>query len=262
MNKIKTDQIVTWCPGCPNFMILEAVKKTLEKFDTNRFAMTTDIGCNSKIFDYLNISGIYGLHGRGLSKAIGIKLGNPKLKTLTFVGDGGLYAEGISHLIHAFRYNADMNLFVHDNQSFSLTTGQPTPTSQKGLISKSKPMGEENSPLNPMKLALASGATFVARTNAKDIPHMVEVFTKAINHKGFSFVEIIQDCLIFNIEINDKDKLMYKIADCHNLTRAEKFASEWNYNRKAGRIPIGIIYQSKEPILAEKWPLLNEKLKR
>jgi 2-oxoglutarate/2-oxoacid ferredoxin oxidoreductase subunit beta len=258
---LKTNEKITWCPGCPNFLILEAIKKTLGKFNKNQFAMTTDIGCNSKIFDYLDISGIYGLHGRALPKAVGIKLGNPKIKTLTFVGDGGIYAEGISHLIHAFRYNADMTLFVHDNQSFSLTTGQPTPTSQKGFISKAKPLGEENNPLNPLKLALASGATFVARTNARDIPHMVEIFTKAIKHKGFSFIEIIQDCLIFNKEINNKDKLMYKISDCHNISRAEKFASEWNYNKKAGKIPIGIIYQSNEPILEEKWPLLHKKKK-
>jgi len=258
---LATKEPITWCPGCPNHMILAAVKQTLSKFNTNQFCMTTDIGCNSKIFDYLNLSGIYGLHGRALPKGIGIKLGNPKLKVLTFVGDGGIYAEGISHLIHAFRYNADMTLFVHDNQSFSLTTGQPTPTSQKGYVSKAKPQGEENNPLNPIKLALASGATFIARANARDIKHMTEIFTKAINHQGFSFVEIIQDCLIFNKDANNKDKQMYKIADCHNLERAEKFAKEWDYNSKTGKIPLGIIYQNtKEPCLAEKWPLLKKKL--
>jgi 2-oxoglutarate ferredoxin oxidoreductase subunit beta len=155
-----------------------------------------------------------------------------------------------------------MTLLVHDNQSFSLTTGQPTPTTQKGATSKAKPQGEENNPFNPIKLALASGATFIARCNARDVTHTTEILIKAINHKGFSFVEIIQDCLIFNIEANNKDKPMYKISDCHNLDRAEKFASEWNYNSKTGKIPLGVIYQNENSLsLAEKWPILKKKLK-
>ena len=106
-----------------------------------------------------------------------------------------------------------MTLLVHDNQSFSLTTGQPTPTSQQGYVSKASPKGEINKPLNPIKLALAAGISFIARCNSKDINHTAEIIEKAINHPGFSFVEIIQDCLIFNKEINNKDKLMYKIPD-------------------------------------------------
>lgn len=253
MTNLKTNETITWCPGCPNFMILASVKKALEKMDTTKICITTDIGCSSKIFDYLNLSGIYGLHGRALPKAIGITLGNPELKPITFVGDGGIYSEGISHLIHAFRFNPNMTLMVHDNQSFSLTTGQSTPTSQKGYESKAKPQGEENNPLNPLKLALASGATFIARCNAKDINHTAEILTKAINHSGFSFIEIIQDCLIFNIDMNNKDEMMYKITDNTNKLKAEKLADEWNYNDKKGKIPLGIIYQNtKELNLAEK----------
>ena len=253
MKPLQTNETITWCPGCPNHMILASVKKVLEKMDTSKICMTTDIGCSSKIFDYLNLSGIYGLHGRGLPAAIGITLGNSELKPLTFVGDGGIYSEGISHLIHAFRFNPDMTLLVHDNQSFSLTTGQPTPTSQQGYVSKAKPQGEENHPLNPLKLALASGATFLARCNAKDINHTAEILTKAIKHKGFSFIEIIQDCLIFNNSMNNKDEMMYKIQDNQDKSKAEKLADEWDYNSKKGKIPIGIIYQDKtQKSLAEK----------
>jgi 2-oxoglutarate/2-oxoacid ferredoxin oxidoreductase subunit beta len=261
--KLATNIPITWCPGCPNHMILESVKQTVSSFIDSKkykyedFVMTTDIGCNSKIFDYLNISGIYGLHGRSLPTGIGIKLGNPNLKLISFVGDGGLYSEGMEHLIHAFRYNPEMTLIVHDNQAFSLTTGQPTPTSQKGYISKSEPLGQFDRPFNPIKIALASGATFVARTNAKDIPHMVETFTKAINHKGFSFVEVIQDCLIFNLEANTNHEKMYKIDDCHDLEKAERLAREWDYNSKDGKIPLGVIYQISEPTLEEKWPQLK-----
>ncbi|MFH1452096.1 MAG: thiamine pyrophosphate-dependent enzyme [archaeon] len=253
----------TWCPGCPNHMILESVKQTIAKFidagehKQEDFAITSDIGCHAKIFDYLNLSGIYCLHGRALPTAIGIKLGNPNLKVLTFAGDGATYSEGISHFIQAFKHNADLTLIVHDNQSFSLTTGQPTPTTQQGYISKAEPLGVFDKPFNPLKLALASNATFIARTNAKDIKHMVEIFTKAINHKGFSFVEVIQDCLIFNLDANNKDTKMYKIEDNNNITVAENLIKKFDYNEKTGKIPLGIIYQSSEPTLEEKWPQLK-----
>ena len=280
-NTLSTPAELTWCPGCPNHMILEAVKQTITNLITHKrsdqqakrptseatnklsqkdFAITTDIGCNSKIFDYLNLSGIYCLHGRAIPTAIGITLGNPNLKVIAFAGDGAVYAEGMTHFIHAFKYNADMTLILHDNQSFSLTTGQPTPTSQQGYISKSMPLGTQDKPFNPIKLALASNATFIARTNARDIPHMVETFTKAIAHNGFSFVEVIQDCLIFNPDANNKDKLMYKIKDNTDKKTAEKLADQFDYNSKSGKIPIGVIYKSNDPSLAEKWPQLKKLL--
>jgi 2-oxoglutarate/2-oxoacid ferredoxin oxidoreductase subunit beta len=239
----------TWCPGCPNNMILDATKQAITNLiEQNNikhedFAMTTGIGCHAKMFDMLNISGIYCLHGRTIPTAIGMKLGNPALKVISFAGDGDTYAEGMAHFIHAFRYNIDMTLIVHDNQSFSLTTGQPTPTSQQGYISKAKPQGETFKPFNPLKLALASNATFIARTSAKDIKHMTETFQSAINHKGFAFVEVIQDCLIFNLDANDKDKMMYKVEPNSDKATADKLASEFDYNSKEGKIPIGIIYQ-------------------
>lgn len=253
----------TWCPGCPNHMIMASVKQVLSKmidsgeFRHEDFAITTDIGCHAKIFDYLNLSGIYCLHGRALPTAIGMTLGNPNLKVLTFAGDGAVYSEGMAHFVHAFKHNSDMTLVLHDNQSFSLTTGQPTPTSQQGYVSKANPLGVKDQPFNPLKIALACGATFVARTNARDISHMVEVFTKAIEHKGFSFVEVIQDCLIFNLEANGKDKMMYKVPDNKDLKVAEKLASEFDYNSKEGKIPLGVIYQVRVPVLAEKWPQLR-----
>lgn len=291
---LSTPSELTWCPGCPNHMILEAVKQTITnlisnpnksnsqlrqsqsklvgKADTHSeansqrseldFCMTTDIGCHAKIFDYLNLSGIYCLHGRAIPTAIGITLANPNLKVITFAGDGGVYSEGIAHFIHAFKYNPDMTLILHDNQSFSLTTGQPTPTSQQGYISKANPLGVKDKPFNPIKLALASNATFIARTNARDIPHMVETFSKAIAHNGFSFVEVIQDCLIFNLDANNKDKLMYKIKDNKDKQTAEKLADEFDYNSKSGKIPLGIIYQSNEPTLTDKWPNIKKPINK
>ena len=244
-NDLSTKEVNTWCPGCPNNMILESVKQAIVASGLKQtdFAITTDIGCNAKIYDYLNLSGIYGLHGRSVVTGLGIKLGNPKLKVLSFIGDGGNYDEGIAHFIHALNYNKDMVIIVHDNQSFSLTTGQPTATSQQGYVSKASPQGERIRPLNPMKLALASNATFIARCNARDIAHTAEVLGKAIKHNGCSFVEIIQDCLTFNLDMNAKDKLMYKIKDNKNKQVAEKLSSEWDYNSKKGKIALGVLYQ-------------------
>lgn len=265
-NDLMTKSENTWCPGCPNHMILASVKQTItnmvneKKAKIEDFAITTDIGCNSKIFDYLNLSGINALHGRALPMGIGLKLGNPNLKVMTFVGDGGLYSEGMAHFIHAFKYNADMTLIVHDNQSFSLTTGQPTPTTQTGYVSKASPLGTFDTPINPILIALASGATFIARVNARDIEHMTEIFTKAIQHNGFSFVEVIQDCLIFNIEANGKDNRMYKIKDNTSKKTAEKLAKQYDYNMKKGKIPMGVLYKTDKPTLEQKWPQLSKQL--
>lgn len=264
--KISTKEVITWCPGCPNYLILESVKQTIAKlidsgeFKQTDFAMATDIGCSSKIYDYLNISGIYGLHGRSIATGIGMKLGNPNLKVLTFAGDGGTYNEGISHFIHACRYNTDMVTIIHDNQSFSLTTGQATATSQQGYKNKAEPLGEFNKPLNPIKLALAAGASFVGRCNAKDIKHTSEILEKAINHKGFAFIEIIQDCLIFNTETSNRVNLMYKVEDNSDELKAEKMASEWDYNSKTGKIALGVIYKKERAILEEEWPQLKKLL--
>ncbi len=253
---LSTKNEITWCPGCTNFMVLESVKRTLKNIIASgikqkNIAMATGIGCHGKIFDYLNLSGIYGLHGRVLPVALGIKLGNPKLVVLGFAGDGDTYAEGMSHFIHAGRYNANITLIVNNNQSFSLTTGQATPTSQQGYKTKAQPLGEFNHPINPIKLALASGATFVARCNAQDIEHTSKILEQAIKHKGFSFIDIIQNCLVFNLEMNNLDNLMYKINNKNNMKKAMELAEKWNYNSRKIKIPIGIFYQTKRPVLED-----------
>jgi 2-oxoglutarate ferredoxin oxidoreductase subunit beta len=260
--KLSTNYTITWCPGCPNFIILESVKKAIGKLvdegaKHEDFAMVTGIGCNSKIFDYINMSGIYGLHGRALPTAFGMKFANPKLKVIAFAGDGDTYAEGMEHFIHHCRYNADMTLIVHDNRAFSLTTGQATPTSQQGYKTKSEPFGEVNEPINPMKLALSAGATFVARCSAKDLQHSADIIEKAINHKGFAFIEFVQNCLIFNLADNI-DKNIYKISDNgDDMERAMKLANEWDYNSLNEKVPIGIFYQVKKPTFEERYNKLK-----
>jgi len=260
MKQLDMKNEMTWCPGCPNYMILQSTKFAIESlikkgYKHKDFAMVTGIGCHAKIFDYINISGFYGLHGRTLPVALGMKMANPNLHLLCFSGDGDSYSEGLSHFVSAGRYNSNMTLVVHDNQSFSLTTGQVTPTSQEGYNPKSDPQGNKNKPLNPMKLALDSGATFVARCNARDIEHTAKVLEGAIKHNGFSFVEIIQNCLIFNLEMNNLKfhKVENKTSD---MDKAMKLASKWDYDSPKEEIPIGIFYVEKRKTFEENWPQL------
>jgi len=267
--KLITKAEITWCPGCPNFMILEAAKRAIanlidsKKIKQENIAMVTGIGCHAKIFDYLNVSGVYGLHGRVIPTALGVKLGNPNLSVIGFAGDGDTYSEGMEHFIHAGRFNANMTLIVHDNQAFALTTGQATPTSQVGYKTKVEPQGQHNVPFNPIKLALASGMTFIARAYAGDIENTARIIEEAIKHKGFSFVEMIQPCLQFNKDMNDIGKLTYKIEDNKNdLKKAEQLADEWDYNNRTGQIPVGIFYNTEKPSLDDKWPQLSNLLKK
>ncbi len=254
----------TWCPGCPNFMILAGVKKALETCGKkqNEMAIVSGIGCHAKIFDYINLPGLNSLHGRVAPVCLGLKVGNPNLTVLGFSGDGDAYAEGMEHTIHAARYNSNWNYIVHNNQVFSLTVGQPTPTTEKGFADKTMPMGVKTQPLNPIKLMLASGASFVARVFA-DIQQVEWVLKEAIKHKGFSFIEIIQPCLIFHPSIGYKEKT-YSLEktkhDKSSFDQAWKKAQEFDYN-EVKKIPLGIFYQVEKPVFEDQLPQLA-KLKK
>ena len=261
---IDTTAKPNWCPGCFNFQILAGVKNYLNKeIESGKkrddFAMVTGIGCHAKMFDYVNLNGLNTLHGRVVPTMMGIKVGNPNLTVLGFSGDGDAYAEGISHLVQAARYNSDINYFVHNNQVFALTVGQPTPTTELNFKDKTNPLGVKNPPLNPIKLMLASGATFVARVFA-DIKQVEWVMKEAIKHKGFSFVEIIQPCVIFHPDVGYKDKtyLLEKTGhDKSKFSQAWKKAQEFDYN-VVKKIPLGIFYQVEQETFEDKWPQLKK----
>jgi 2-oxoglutarate/2-oxoacid ferredoxin oxidoreductase subunit beta len=269
LKELRTQAEVTWCPGCPDFSIMEAARRTFSKLIKEKWvkkediAITAGVGCHAKIFDYLNVSGLYGLHGRAIPTALGIKIGNPNLKVMIFAGDGDTYSEGLAHFIQAGRYNADMTLCVHENQSFSLTTGQATPTSQLGFKTKAEPMGEQNTPLNPIELALSAGASFVARTDARDFTHTAEVMEQSLKHSGFAFIEIIQDCIIYNLDVNNREKRMYMLPNKKRTWQeAMILAREFDYNLGKGKIPIGIFFQERRKTLDEEWPQLAELKKK
>lgn len=240
----------TWCPGCTNFLILEALKqavlKLIEKgIKKENIVFTTGIGCHGKTFDYLNLSSFYGLHGRALPLSQGIKLANPKLKVITIVGDGDMYNEGIEHLIHAAKRNSDISVLVFDNRNFALTVSQFTAVSPKGFKGSSTPKGSPEEPFNPLELVLAAGGTFIARGYALKIEQLINLIVEAVEHKGFSFVEILQPCLTFFDNRQFYQERIYELIN-HDFSSKEKALikiEEWDYKNGEGvKIPLGIFY--------------------
>jgi 2-oxoglutarate ferredoxin oxidoreductase subunit beta len=254
---LNTPVPITWCPGCPNFGILNSAKRAITELvnegfaPREKFVAVSGIGCHAKIYDYINVSGFYGLHGRAIPVANGITLGNPELKVLTFAGDGDAYAEGISHWLHACRMNPDYALFVHDNKVFALTTGQFTPTTELGFPAKSTPKGNPVPPINPVAVALEAGAGFVARESALDPQHLAETMKAAVRHRGFAFVDIVQPCRAFHDFSGYVQDRFYRVEPAE-LPRALETAREWDYSaREDARIPLGIFYREEKPTLAD-----------
>jgi len=268
MTNLSTTTKPTWCPGCFNFQILAGVKKVLEKKikdekDRQKWAIVSGIGCHAKIYDYLKLNGLNSLHGRVPPTCLGLKVGNPNLNVIGFSGDGDAYAEGISHTIHAARYNSDFKYIVHNNQVFALTVGQPTPVTEKGFKDKTNPEGVKTQPLNPIKLMLSAGASFVARVfaDAKEVGWVLE---EALKHKGFAFIEILQPCIVFHPDKGYREKTYSLQKTKHNKTdfiQAMKKAEEFNYS-VVKKIPTGIFYQVKKPVLEEQFKQLVDLKKK
>lgn len=263
--KLSTGAEITWCPGCYNFMLLNSVQKALDRLMDEGLrqedvVMSTGIGCHGKMFDYLNVGGVYSLHGRVLPTCVGMKMGNPNLTVLGFGGDGDTFAEGISHFVHAARYNVDMTMVVHNNQVFALTTGQGTPTSEQGFKTKSQPLGVASQPLNPLEIALDAGASFIARVYPKNVENTAEVIQEAIEHDGFAFVDVAMPCLIFHQDQEELEEGLYKLEE-HDPTDKEKAREkieEWNYDPDSNRTPIGVFYREEKETLTDKFPQEKE----
>jgi 2-oxoglutarate ferredoxin oxidoreductase subunit beta len=257
--KFKTYAKPNWCPACPDYLIWKGFDDTLSQLESEGLnikdvVVVAGIGCHGKIFDYLNLNSFYGLHGRALASAQGIKLANPNLKVICFVGDGDTYNEGIEHLIFAAKRNADIKVFVHDNRTFALTVCQYTGTSPKGFKGSSTPEGSLDEPFNPLEIVISAGATFVARTFTGHFDHMKKIMREAILHKGFAFVEILQPCITF-FDMTPIYKERTYIFESENLESKEKALEkikEWDY-KNGSKIPIGIFYKIRKPTLEEEF---------
>jgi len=195
-----SDQDVRWCPGCGNYSILAQTKKVLATLGIPRekVVFVSGIGCAARFPYYVNSYGFHSIHGRALGIATGVKATQPDLSVWVATGDGDALSIGGNHLLHAIRRNMDMNILLFNNQTYGLTKGQYSPTSPLGMKTKSTPMGSIDFPLHPISVALGAEATFAARTVDINVKHLQYVLEQAAHHKGTSFVEIYQNCIIFN----------------------------------------------------------------
>jgi len=259
--KLETYAKNTWCRGCSNFGIFTALKGAVsslieDEMSKENIVIVSGIGCSSKIIDYLNLNSFSSLHGRPIISAEGIKLGNPNLKLIVCAGDGGIYNEGIAHLIHAVKRNSDITVLVHNNRTFALTTGQFTATSPEGFKGKSTPKGSMEQPINPLKLVLASNGTFIARGYAFKPNHLKDLIIKAVKHPGFSFVDILQPCISFFDTTSFYNQRVYEMEekDLGSPKEALRKIEEWDYNESndSKKIPIGMFYKIQRPTYEER----------
>lgn len=257
LNELNTKTKPTWCPGCGNFPLLLALKNAIVKLnlDPANVLVVSGVGCHGHLPQWIHTYGYEGLHGRALPLATGAKLANHELTVIAEVGDGDCYGIGGNHFLHAARRNIDMAVFAHNNGVYGLTTGQAAPTAQRGFVSKSSPFGTEDEPVNPIAIALAAGATFVARAFAGDISHTAEMMAQAISHKGFALLDIFQPCVTFN-HTNTYDwyhKRIYHLdAEGHDhsdLDAAWKKAREFG-----GKIPLGVFYKTERQTRVQSLP--------
>lgn len=195
-----TDQEVRWCPGCGDYSILAQVQKVMPTLGIPKenIVIVSGIGCSSRFPYYMNTYGMHSIHGRAAAVASGLKAARPELSVWIVSGDGDSLSIGGNHTIHFLRRNFDMNLLVFNNQIYGLTKGQYSPTSEENKITKSTPFGSIDHPFNPLALAMGADATFIARSMDRDPKHLQQVLIRAQQHKGASFVEIYQNCNIFN----------------------------------------------------------------
>ncbi|MGE4552052.1 MAG: thiamine pyrophosphate-dependent enzyme [Desulfovibrionaceae bacterium] len=238
-----------WCPGCGNFSILKAVKQALAGLglEPHQVLAVSGIGQAAKTPQYYNCNMFNGLHGRSLPPAIGAKLANPELTVLTHSGDGCNYGEGGNHFLAALRRNPDITMLVHDNRIYGLTKGQASPTSEQGTKTKAQPAGQASEPINPVAVAVAMHAGFVARGFSGEVDHLAELIRRGIEHKGLALIDIFQPCVSFN-KVNTfawYKQRCYKLGEDHDprdwgqaMARAQEFGE---------RIPIGVIYENDRP---------------
>ncbi len=195
-----SDQEVKWCPGCGDYAILSAIQSAMTKIGRKRedIVFVSGIGCSSRFPYYLNTYGYHTIHGRAAAVASGVKTANPDLSVWVITGDGDSLSIGGNHFIHVLRRNIDLNIVLFNNQIYGLTKGQYSPTSSLGVVTKSTPYGSLDRPFSPAKLAFGASATFIARTTDTDAKHIEEIMLEAEEHRGTSFIEVYQNCVIFN----------------------------------------------------------------
>ena len=202
----KSDQEVRWCPGCGDHAVLASVQKALAEIGIpkEKIAFISGIGCSSRFPYYMNTYGFHGIHGRASAIATGVKTANPELSVWQITGDGDALAIGGNHFIHAIRRNVDLNVLLFNNEIYGLTKGQYSPTSNKGLVTKTSPFGTVEEPFSVGELVIGAKGKFFARTIDANLALSTQIYVEAAKHKGTSVVEVLQNCVIFNDGIHDE----------------------------------------------------------
>lgn len=261
MSDLATPIFPNWCAGCGNFTIWGAFKKAAvqEGWDNFNTVMTAGIGCHGHINNFVKITSFEGLHGRAIPAATGIKMVNHRLNVFVFTGDGDCFGEGGNHFIHACRRNHDLTVMIHDNSLYALTTGQTSPLSGHGYKSKSTPQGNLDEPFNPVTLAIASGATFVARVYSGDMNKLADIMIEANKHKGMSVIDILQPCVTFNKVCTHGfyQEHIYDLEKDYDPTNKEKaLVRSLEFGEK--HIPVGIFYKSEQPSYESQIPQIKD----
>ncbi len=244
---------VAWCPGCGNFFILNVLKKTLAELDIEPrdLVIVSGIGQAGKTPHYLKCNLFNGLHGRALPAAIGIKSANSKLTVIAESGDGCMYGEGGNHFLHAIRRNPDITLIVHNNMVYGLTKGQASPTSSRGFKTPVQLKGVADEPFNPIAAALSQNISFAARAYCKDIKETTDILKKAVNHKGFALVDLLQPCVTYN-KLNT-----YKWFDENTYYLRENYRSDnrveaFKKSLEKEKVPLGVFYEKERETFDER----------
>lgn len=248
-----------WCPGCGNFVILECLKTALEELGKapKDVLMAAGIGQAAKTPQYIGANAFCGLHGRALPAAAAAKMANENLTVVVSTGDGDSYGEGGNHFIHNIRRNIDITHFVHDNQIYGLTKGQASPTSEEGFVTGVQPDGNINTPMSPLSLAIAAGATFVARGFTGEKAQLIQLMKLAISHKGYALVDILQPCVSFN-KVNTFAWYKQRVyALDENYDAKDKLSALQKAMEFGDKIPTGVIYREHKPTFNEKNAVLR-----
>lgn len=259
MGELYSTYETAWCPGCGNYDILKCLKGALEELgrDPHEVLVVAGIGQAAKIPQYISANSFCGLHGRAVPPAAAAKIVNPKLTVIVSSGDGDSYGEGGNHFIHNIRRNVDMAHFIHDNQVYGLTKGQASPTSNEGAVTDVQVEGSQNIPFNPVLMAIAGGAGFVARSFSGNPQHLKEMMKRAIQYKGYAMVDILQPCVSFN-KLNTfawYKQRVYELDQNHdtsNRLMAMERAMEFG-----DRIPIGVLYEHPQPTFHQRHSALK-----
>ena len=256
INDLKSNDEITWCPGCGNFGILNSLKKALVKLGRppKDILLVSGIGQAAKLPHYIKCNCFNGLHGRALPVAAAAKIANRNLTVIVTTGDGDCYGEGGNHLIHNIRRNIDITVIVHNNQIYGLTKGQASPTTDPGYATKVQPEGVILEPIYPLEFAIALGAGFVARGYSADSEHTSSLITEGIKHKGFSLIDVLQPCPTFNKKNTYEwySKRIYKIEQDTSYNPADRIAALKKASEWEDKIPIGIIYKTEKAAYEQK----------